>query len=674
MNDILLHHWQTPFQSFPFDKICQEDFEPAILNLLQEAQATIETICQDDATPTFFNTIEKMEKANQQLNKVVAAFFNLNSAATNDYLQQLAQKLAPALAAHSNHILLNDTLFQKIKKIYEDPSKSNLNPEQQRLLEETYKSFIRNGALLQAAQKEQLRAMDQRLAVLKMQFSENVLAETNTFQLHLNTETDIEGLPQDVLAAAKATASSENKEGYIFTLQFPSYVPFMKFAKNRAHRQALYLAYNSRGNQNNKYNNEAIIKELVQLKNKRAQLLGFKHHADFALAERMAKSTQNVLNFLNELLDKAYPMAVKEIEAIKELALADGITDFMPYDHAYYAEQLRLEKFNYSEEETKAYFPLEQVLEAAFALAQKLFGLAFKKTTVVAPYHPEVSVYQVLQRGQHKALLYTDFHPRAGKRPGAWMTTFQEQYKDESGNHRPHINIVCNFSRAQGDTPSLLTFNEVTTLFHEFGHALHGMLADTQYESLSGTHVYWDFVELPSQFLENYCSAPEFLSSFAKHWKDGKNLDTVTLNQIIKASNFMEAYQTVRQISFGLLDMAYYTGESLDDTTLAAFEQKAIQRTQLYPHLATCCMSTAFGHIFGGGYAAGYYSYKWAEVLDADAFAYFQEKGIFNPELAQKYEHLLQQGGTKDPMELYIQFRGRAPQVDALLKRAGLYQ
>lgn len=672
MSNILLQTWQTPFQAFPFDKICQEDFEPAILDLLQQAQTAIEAICQDEATPTFYNTIEKMEKADRQLNKVVAAFFNLNSAETNDYLQQVAQKLAPALAAHSNHILLNDTLFQKIKTVYEDSSQSDLNQEQQRLLEETYKSFIRNGALLEADQKAQIRDMDQKLAVLKMQFSENVLAATNAFQLHLNTEADIEGLPKDILVAAKATASSEGKEGYIFTLQFPSYVPFMKFAKNRAHRKTLYLAYNSRGNENNKYNNEAIIKELVQLKNKRAQLLGFKHHAAFALAERMAKSTQTVLDFLNELLEKAFPLAVKEIEALKALALADGITDFMPYDHAYYAEQLRLEKFNYSEEATKAYFPLEQVLEAAFSLAHRLFGLEFKKTHEVTPYHPEVSVYQVLQRGQYKALLYTDFHPRAGKRPGAWMTAFQEQYKDERGNHRPHISIVCNFSRAQEDTPSLLTFTEVTTLFHEFGHALHGMLADTQYESLSGTHVYWDFVELPSQFLENYCTAPEFLSSFAKHWKDGKNLDTDTLNQIINASNFMEAYQTVRQISFGLLDMAYYTGESLENTTLSNFEQNAIQRTQLYPHLPTSCMSTAFGHIFGGGYAAGYYSYKWAEVLDADAFAYFQEQGIFNPELAQKYEHLLQQGGTVDPMELYIQFRGRAPRVDALLKRAGL--
>ncbi len=672
MSNILLQTWQTPFQSFPFDKICQEDFEPAILDLLKQAQAEIESICQEDSNPTFANTIEKIEKVGQQLNIVVAAFFNLNSAETNEYLQQVAQRLAPELAAHSNHILLNDALFQKIKTVYDDPSTSSLNPEQQRLLEETYKSFIRNGALLDATQKEQLRNLDQKLAVLKMQFSENVLAATNAFQLHLISEADIEGLPKDILAAAKATASSEGKDGYIFTLQFPSYVPFMKFAKNRTHRQTLYLAYNSRGNQNNKYNNEAIIKELVQLKNQRAQLLGFKHHADFALAERMAKNTQTVLDFLNELLEKAYPLAVQEIETLKELALSDGITDFMPYDHAYYAEQLRLKKFNYSEEETKAYFPLEQVLEAAFSLAQQLFGLEFKKTQEVATYHPEVNVYQVLQRGQYKALLYTDFHPRAGKRPGAWMTAFQEQYKDETGNHRPHISIVCNFSRAQGDTPSLLTFNEVTTLFHEFGHALHGMLADTQYESLSGTHVYWDFVELPSQFLENYCTEPEFLSSFAKHWKDGKNLNTDTLNQIIKASNFMEAYQTVRQISFGLLDMAYYTGESLENTTLSAFEQKAIQRTQLYPHLPTSCMSTAFGHIFGGGYAAGYYSYKWAEVLDADAFAYFQEHGIFNPELAQKYEHLLQQGGTVDPMELYIQFRGRAPKVDALLKRAGL--
>lgn len=672
MNQILLQEWNTPFHAFPFDQIRQEDYEPAIHHLLHQAKTEIQAIAQDQASPTFSNTIEALEKSGLQLNRVVEAFFNINSAETNGYIQEITQKLAPQLAAYSNDMLLNQDLFHRVKEVYDHRQAQELSPEQSRLLEQTYKRFVRNGALLDQAAKEELRKIDERTSVLKVKFSQNVLQETNDFLLLLTSAEDILGIPESVLLQAKETAENKNMEGYVFTLHFPSYVPFMKYAQNRTHRAAMYQAYHTRGYKDNPYNNEAVIKELVLLKNKRAVLLGYRHHADFVLEERMAKDTETVDQFLNELLSRAKPYAIREIGELKALAATDGIDELLPYDHAYYAEQLRTQKYNYSEETLKSYFPLSQVMDAAFDLSYRLFGLTFEKVSDIPVYHEEVNIYKVSQNGSFKALLYTDFHPREGKRPGAWMTSFRGQYIDREGNHRPHISIVCNFSRASKDTPSLLTFNEVTTLFHEFGHALHGILADTQYESLSGTNVYWDFVELPSQFLENYCYSKPFLSSFAKHWKDGTPLDLTEIDKIIAASNFMEGYQTVRQISFGILDMAYYSGEEADSRDLSEFEQAVTAPARLYPHLDHTCLSTSFGHIFGGGYAAGYYSYKWAEVLDADAYAYFEETGIFNRDTAHQYEILLSKGGTEDPMKLYKEFRGREPKMDALLERAGL--
>ena len=670
MNDILLKDFETPFQAFPFDKIKDTDFEPAVKLLLDQAKDDIQKIAENNESPSFKNTIEAMEQNGKQLNRVIEAFFNLHSADTNDLREELAQKFAPMLAAFSNDILLNEGLLKRVKAVYDASFEQMEDPEDKRLLEKTYKGFVRNGALLNEEQKTALRALDEQLAKLKMQFSQNVLQETNAYELHLTAEEDVAGLPDSILQQAAELAKSEGKEGYLFTLQFPSYVPFMKYAQNRERRKELSLAYGKRGFQKNDHNNEAIIKKIVQLKAQRAKVLGYATHADFVLEERMAKNPETVLEFLNDLLTKAKYFAQADVDALKPLAAADGISELMPWDHAYYAEKLREQKFDYSEEALKPYFPLQQVLDAAFGLAGKLFGLTFHKRNDIPVYHDEVTLYEVLENEKHKALLYTDFHPRAGKRPGAWMTSFKGQSQQEAD--RPHISIVCNFSRPTSDTPSLLTFQEVTTLFHEFGHALHGILANTRYESLSGTNVYWDFVELPSQFLENYCYEPAFLKTFAKHWKTGETLDDASIEKIVKAANFMEGYQTLRQLSFGLLDMAYHSGTMKEEESVLAFEQAQTETTRLYPKNDETLMSTSFSHIFGGGYDAGYYSYKWAEVLDADAFDYFKQNDIFNQSIAEKYKTLLSKGGTVDPMELYEAFRGKKPDAQALLKRAGL--
>jgi len=458
----------------------------------------------------------------------------------------------------------------------------------------------------------------------------------------------------------------------VFTLQYPSLVPFLTYAASRERRRELHLANGTKAFRDNEYNNESVIRRIAALRDQRAKLLGFDTHAAFVLEERMAGNADTVFSFLYDLLQKAKPYAIKDTEALKPLAAKDGIDILMPYDHGYYAEKLREEKYDYSEEELKPYFSLGHVLQAAFDAAGKLYGLTFTLRNDIQKYHPEVAVYEVLEQGRHKALLYTDWHPREGKRAGAWMTSYKGQYKEQGKDHRPHISIVCNFSRPTADTPSLLTFNETTTLFHEFGHALHGMLADTTYESLSGTNVYWDFVELPSQFMENYCYQKEFLVTFARHYQTGKVLPDEQIDKIVASANYMEGYQTMRQLSFGLLDMAYHTGMLKPGEGIEQFEKETIQTTQLYPVIPGTAQSPSFSHIFPGGYSAGYYSYKWSEVLDADAFAYFKETGIFNPETAARFKTLLSKGGTEDPMELYETFRGRKPDAGALLERAGL--
>lgn len=671
-HNLLLHPFQTLFESVPFEDIKQEDFKPAVLAGIDAARQEIEAIVANPDKPSFRNTIAALDRSGQQLNRVTEAFFNLTSAETNDYLEQVQEELSPLLAEYSNDITLNEGLFQRVKSVADHTDRTTLTKEEERLLDKTYKSFTRNGALLSGSDKEILRAIDKELAALKVKFSQNVLQETNSYYLHISDEPELAGLPESIRTQAAAEAKKRELDGWVFTLQYPSLMPFLTYAANRERRRELHLANGTKAFKDNGNNNEQVLRNIVNLRHKRAQLLGFSSHAHFVLQERMAATPENVFSFLRELLEKATPAARNDVASLAPLAMKDGITTLMPYDHAYYAEKLREEKFNISEEELKPYFPLEQVLHAAFDAAGRLYGLRFRVRDDIQKYHEEVTVYEVLENDRHKALLYTDWHPREGKRAGAWMTSYKGQHKDDGADHRPHISIVCNFSRPHGDTPSLLTFNEVTTLFHEFGHALHGMLADTVYESLSGTNVYWDFVELPSQFMENYCYQEEFLATFARHYRTGEVLPYEQIQKIVASANFMEGYQTMRQLSFGLLDMAYHTA-ALDDTaSVEAFEEETTRETQLYPRIPGTAQSPSFSHIFPGGYSSGYYSYKWSEVLDADAFAYFKETGIFNTDTAAKFRTLLSKGGTEDPMDLYVAFRGRKPTPDALLERAGL--
>lgn len=673
MSNNLVEKFNTPYESIPFENIKQEDFKPAIEQAIEDAKNEINEIVQNTDPPNFVNTIVALENVGKKLTIISSTFFNLNSAETNDYLQSLAEEISPMLTEYANDIILNEQLFEKIKIVYDTTLKSKLSQEEVRLLDKTYKDFSKNGALLSSEDKNNLRQISNELAILSVKFGQNVLKETNDYFLHISENKDMEGIPESIKEMAKQEAENRNLKGWVFTLHYPSYVPFITYSANRELRKEIYTAYMQRACKDNEYNNEDIIHKIVELRSKKAKLLGFKTYADLILQERMASAPKLVYDFLYDLLHKAKPFAQKEIQDLKNIASRDGITEMMPYDHAFYAEKLRQEKFSFSEEELKPYFPLHQVLNAAFDVAKKLYGLTFIEREDIQKYHSEVKVYEVINdKGKHQALLYTDFFPREGKRAGAWMTSYKGQFKTLSDNIRPHISIVCNFSRPNGEIPSLLTFSEVTTLFHEFGHALHGILANTTFESLSGTNVYWDFVELPSQFMENYVFEKEFLKTFALHYQKGDMLDEEKINKIVASANFMQGYQTLRQIGLGLLDMAYHTDELTSDQGIEDFEVEKIKETQLYPHIKNTCISTSFSHIFQGGYAAGYYSYKWAEVLDADAFDYFKERGIFDKETASKFESLLSKGGTEDPMELYISFRGRRPQSEALLKRAGL--
>jgi len=668
----LLQKFDTPFESTPFQNIKQEDFKPAIEEAIKEAKMEIAQIVENSEIPNFKNTIVALESSGKKLGIASAVFFNLHSAETNDYLETVAQEISPLLAKHANEILFDEKLFEKIRSVYDSTLKSKLSQEEFQLLEKTYKSFSRNGALLSDEDKQKLQDISIELSTLSLKFGQNVLQETNDYFLHLTDEKDLEGIPNSIRSMAAEEAKTRQMDGWVFTLRFPSLSPFLKYAKNRELRKEIWLASMQKAFKNNDFNNEKIIHRIVELRAEKAKLLGFNTFADFVLQERMASSPKIVLDFLNDLLEKAHPAAQNEIEELVELASQDGIEEIMPYDHAYYAEILRQRKFSLSDEELKPYFPLNQVLHAAFDAAQKLYGLVFQERKDIQVYHPEVTVYEALNNGKHYALLYTDFFPRKGKRAGAWMTSYRGQYKTLRENVRPHVSIVCNFSRPNGDTPSLLTFSEVTTLFHEFGHALHGILADTNFESLSGTNVYWDFVELPSQFMENYCYEKDFLKTFAKHYLTGETLKDKKIDKITASANFMQGYQTLRQIGFALLDMAYHTNQLKPEDDIEVFEKEKIKDTQLYPNVDKTCISTSFSHIFQGGYSAGYYSYKWAEVLDADAFEYFKQTGIFDKETAELFRMLLSKGGTEDPMELYLAFRGRKPQPEALLKRAGL--
>lgn len=671
MENILL----SAFDTAPFSQIKTTDYEPAFDEAIKQAKAEIQQIITNTDAPTFENTIEAMSFSGMPLDRISNIFFNLNSAETNEELQKIAQIVAPKLSSFGNDISLNPELFKRVKQVFDTVDKSTLTTEQITLLDKTYKGFVRNGALLNEDQKTELREIDAQLSVLSLQFNENVLAETNAYQLHITNEDDLAGLPDGVIEAAKNLAEQQEKQGWIFTLDYPSYLPFVTYAKNRELRKEIAIANGKKGFQKNDYNNEEIVLKIVKLRNQRAQLLGYKNHAAFVLEERMAQNPEKVLSFLNDLLVKAKPAAKKEFDELTAYAKKlDGIDRLEKWDGSYYSEKLKQERFNLDDEALKPYFKLENVLNGAFTVAEKLFGLHFTEVFTVDKYHTDVQTFDVTNdNGEKIALLYTDFFPRKGKRNGAWMTSFKSQWIKNGVNERPHISIVCNFTPPTQSKPSLLTFNEVTTLFHEFGHALHGMLANTTYPSLSGTSVYWDFVELPSQIMENWVYQPETLALFAKHYETGETIPQQYIDKIKESANFLEGMATLRQLSFGLLDMAWHSKNPENISSLKEFEYQEFENTKLYPDVAENVMSTAFSHIFAGGYAAGYYSYKWAEVLDADAFDYFEQNGIFNKEIATKFkDFILSQGGTDHPMTLYKKFRGQEPSPNALLKRAGL--
>ena len=663
------------FNTAPFSKIESQHYKPAIEKAIEMAKAEIDAIVSNPEKPTFENTTAALDFSGETLNRITSIFFNLNAAETNDEIQKIAQEISPWLSEFRNDITLNEALFAKVKSVFDSKESLQLSPEQDMLLEKQYKSFARNGANLSEEKKSNLRKIDSELSKLSLQFGENVLAETNAFEMHLTDEKDLAGLPESAKEAAQELAKEKNKEGYIFTLDFPSYVPFLTYADNRKLRKKLAIAAGKKGFQNNENNNEQIVLNIVKLRNERANLLGYKSHAHFVLEERMAETPEKVIEFSNELLQKAKPAAEREFKHLENYAKKlDGIDQLQKWDGAYYGEKLKKELFDLDQEQLKPYFQLENVIAGVFNIATKLFDLHFEEVFDIDKYHQDVKTYKVWDSKDHFiAHFYADFHPRKGKRNGAWMTSYKSQFIQNGINERPHVSIVCNFTKPTATKPSLLTFNEVTTLFHEFGHALHGMLANTTYTSLSGTSVSWDFVELPSQVLENWCYEKEALELFAKHYKTGEIIPMKYVEKIKESASFHEGMQTLRQLSFGILDMKWHSENPSEITSIKDFENEAFLNTKLYPEVAENCMSTAFSHIFQGGYSAGYYSYKWAEVLDADAFEYFLEKGIFDKEVATKFkENVLSKGGTQKPMDLYKRFRGKEPKPDALLKRAGL--
>lgn len=673
--NILNQHFSTPYNTAPFSKIKIEDFLPAFKIAINNAKTEIDSIANNPDAPTFDNAIAALDFSGAHLDRISSIFFNLNSAETNDDIQKIAQEVSPLLSEFGNDITLNEALFKRIKSIYDLKNGLELSKEQQTLLDKKYKSFTRNGANLPENKKEILRTIDKKLPKLKLQFGENVLAETNAYEMLVNNKADLAGLPEGAIEAARQLAESKEKQGWLFTLDYPSYIPFMTYGDNRELRKRLSIAFGSKAFKNDALDNQRIVLEIAKLRYDRAILLGYKTHAHFVLEERMAETPQKVQGFLIDLLDKAKPAAEREFVDLEDFAKnMDGIDALQKWDSAYYSEKLKQKLFDLDDEQLKPYFKLENVIDGVFTVAQKLYGLQFEEIDTIDKYHKEVKTYKVTdKKGDFVSIFYADFFPRAGKRNGAWMTSFKPQYIKDAINERPHISIVCNFTKPTQSKPSLLTFNEVRTLFHEFGHALHGMLANTTYPGLSGTSVSWDFVELPSQVLENWCYEKEALELFAKHYETGEVIPMDLISKIKDSATFHEGMQTLRQLSFGILDMSWHGKDPSTITDVKAHELEAFKGTQLYPDVYENCMSASFSHIFQGGYSAGYYSYKWAEVLDADAFEYFSENGVFNKDIAIKFkDHVLSKGGTENPMVLYKRFRGQAPKPEALLKRAGL--
>ncbi|MDN3664516.1 M3 family metallopeptidase [Algibacter miyuki] len=667
--------FNTPYHSAPFSAIENDDYLPTFKEAITQAKAEIDAIVNQTEAPTFENTIVALDFSGEQLDRISSIFFNLNSAETNETIQKIAQEVSPLLSEFSNDITLNEALFKRVKAVYDSKDTLDLTTEQTTLLDKKYKGFSRNGANLAEDKKEKLRDIDKKLSQLSLKFGENVLAETNKFEMLITDEKDLSGLPEGTIEAAKQLAESKEKSGWLFTLDYPSYIPFVTYADNRELRKKLTLAAGSKAFKGDDLDNQDIVIQIVNLRHERANLLGYKTHAHFVLEERMAETPETVLNFSNELLEKSKPAAQREFENLEAFAKdLDGIDQLQKWDGSYYSEKLKQKLFSLDDEKLKPYFKLENVIDGAFTVANKLFDLNFEEINTIDKYHNDVLTYKVTDdKGDLVSIFYADFFPRAGKRNGAWMTSYKPQYIKNGENSRPHVSIVCNFTKPTKSKPSLLTFNEVTTLFHEFGHALHGMLANTTYASLSGTSVFWDFVELPSQVMENWCYEKEALELFAKHYETGEVIPMDLVEKIKDSASFHQGMQTLRQLSFGLLDMDWHSQDPSGITNVKAFESEAFKNTSLYPETEETCMSTAFSHIFQGGYSSGYYSYKWAEVLDADAFEYFKESGIFNKEVASKFkDNVLSQGGTENPMTLYKRFRGQEPKPEALLKRAGL--
>ena len=671
--------YNTPHDTVPFDKIKLEDFEEAFMEGIRRDDEQIEKTVNNPDKPTFDNTIINAEEDKDGyydlLSRVSNVFSNLLSAETNDELDALAQKMQPILTKHANDVRLNKRLFERVKAVHRHHRK--LTPEEKRLLDNCYDGFVRSGALLDDEGKERLRKLTEEAGMLSLQFSQNLLKENKAYKLHITDEAQLEGLPDTAREAAATTAKEEGVGGWVFTLDYPSYSPFLTYAADRELRRQMYMARNTVCTHDNTENNIEICKRLVNLRREIAQLLGYKTYADYVLKHRMAGNARNVYKLLNNLIDAYKPTAEKEVEAITRMAKKMEGKDFKvePWDFSYYSHKLQLKKFDLDAEMLRPYFELSNVIKGVFGLANRLYGITFKENKDIPVYHPDVKAYEVFDKdGSYLAVFYADFFPRKGKQGGAWMTEFQGQWIDRKGeNVRPHVSVVMNFTKPTAEKPALLTLGEVETFLHEFGHSLHGMFANTRFESLSGTNVWWDFVELPSQFMENFAIEKEFLRTFAFHYQTGEPLPDELISRIVKSRNFMAAYSCLRQVSFGLLDMAYYTKKQPFCDEIIPFEKKAWAKAMVTEQLPDTCMTVQFSHIMSGGYAAGYYSYKWAEVLDADAFSVFKKHGIFDQKTAQSFrDNILSKGGTEHPMTLYKRFRGGEPTIDALLKRNGI--
>lgn len=670
----------TPHYTVPFERIKTSDYEEAFMEGIKRDDEEVDKIINDESEPTFENTIarvdtEKGDHYYDLLDRVSNVFSCMLSADTNDEMDELAQKLSPILTKHSNDVSLNKKLFERIKYVHEHHRE--LTAEEQMLLDKSYDGFVRSGALLNDADKDKLRKLTEEASMMSLQFSQNLLKETKAYELHITNEDELEGLPDTAKEAAAQTAKEKEKEGWIFTLDYPSYSPFMTYSTMRNLRKDMYMARNTECTHDNSENNLEICKKLINLRREVAQLLGFDTYADYVLKHRMASSVDNVYKLLNDLIDAYKPYAKDEVKEIEAMAKKIEGKDFKlePWDFSYYSHKLQMEKYNLDAEMLRPYFEISNVIKGVFGLATKLYGITFKENKDIPVYHPDVKAYEVFDEdGSFLAVLYADFHPRNGKQGGAWMTEFKGQWIDHKGNNsRPHVSLVMNLTKPTDEKPALLTLGEVETFLHEFGHSLHGMFANTRFESLSGTNVWWDFVELPSQFMENYSVEKDFLRTFAFHYQTGEPIPDELIDRIVKSRNFMAAYGCMRQVSFGLLDMAYYTKKDEFNDDIIEFEKKAWEKAMLSEQLPNTCMTVQFSHIMAGGYAVGYYSYKWAEVLDADAFSVFKKNGIFDKDTAKSFRNnILSKGGTEHPMTLYKRFRGQEPTIDALLERNGI--